>query len=95
MKTSELETHGRIKTWHNNLSHRAKLFYYGVLGNTALSLMDTAASLAGGKGSVVNLLHNSGDVASYGLRFLVASCQATIFCNNLSLVSGADLRLAA
>jgi hypothetical protein len=63
----------RIKIWHNSLSHKAKLVYYGVLGNAALSLMDGAASLGGGKGSVVNLLHNSGDVASYGLRSLVAS----------------------
>jgi divalent metal cation (Fe/Co/Zn/Cd) transporter len=62
-----------LRSWHGNLSHKSKLLYYGVLGNLSLTALDFAASLAGGQGSVVNGLHNAGDVVSYGLRSLVAS----------------------
>jgi hypothetical protein len=62
----------RLNSWHNNLSERFKLFYYGVLGNLSLAALDLTASIAGGDGSIVNGIHNAGDVAAYGLRALVA-----------------------
>lgn len=44
-----------------------------MLGNLSLTAIDTASSLMGGQGSVINGLHNGGDVAAYGVRSLVAS----------------------
>lgn len=63
----------KLRSWHNNLTEKSRLFYYGVLGNLSLAALDLTASLAGGQGSVINGLHNGGDVASYALRALVAS----------------------
>jgi divalent metal cation (Fe/Co/Zn/Cd) transporter len=63
----------KLQPWHNKLSEKSRLLYYGVLGNLSLTVLDSAASLAGGQGSVINGLHNAGDVASYSLRTLVAS----------------------
>lgn len=63
----------KLRSWHNNLTEKSRLFYYGVLGNLSLAALDLTASLAGGQGSIVNWVHNGGDIASYGLRALVAS----------------------
>ena len=62
-----------IKRWHEGLSHKAKLLYYGVLGNLSLTALDVAASIMGGHGSAINGLHNAGDIAAYGLRGLATS----------------------
>ncbi len=63
----------KLRSWHNNLTEKSRLFYYGVLGNLSLAALDLTASLAGGQGSIVNWVHNGGDIVSYGLRALVAS----------------------
>ena len=62
----------KTKDWHDKLSSRARLFYYGVVGNTALGAMDLISSSEGGKGALVNAIHNIGDVGSYATRSVVA-----------------------
>lgn len=63
----------KLRGWHNNLTKKSRLLCYGVLGNLILTMLDLAASLAGGRGSITNGAHNGSDAFSYGLRTLVAS----------------------
>ena len=62
----------KIKDWHNSLSSRAKLFCYGGVGNAALSTLDLLSSSEGGKGALINAIHNISDVGSYATRSVVA-----------------------
>lgn len=62
----------KLRGWHNNLSSQAKLFYYGVIGNVALSVMDLISNSEGGKGALINAIHNISDVVSYAIRSVVA-----------------------
>lgn len=62
----------KLRGWHNNLSSQAKLFYYGVIGNVSLSVMDLISNSEGGKGALINAIHNISDVGSYATRSVVA-----------------------
>jgi hypothetical protein len=62
----------KTKDWHNSLSSRAKLFCYGGVGNAALSTLDLLSSSEGGKGALINAIHNISDVGSYATRSVVA-----------------------